>query len=171
MLFRSKQKTAYEIVYRDWSSDVCSSDLVQEKGYVASFPSLVNVSGEATYIMVLKDAAGIVKLYALVNVENYSIVAMGASQAEAMSEYKKLLSQNNITSGGVDSTVITVNEIIYSDGAVYIKATNGNVYKGYLSSDETLILINEGDEILVEYTPSGKDKIFNISSWAYPQNG
>ena len=23
----SKQKTAYEIVYRDWSSDVCSSDL------------------------------------------------------------------------------------------------------------------------------------------------
>ena len=27
MLFRSKQKTAYEIVYRDWSSDVCSSDL------------------------------------------------------------------------------------------------------------------------------------------------
>ena len=37
---------------------------VQEKGYEASFPSLVNVSGEATYIMVLKDATGIVKLYA-----------------------------------------------------------------------------------------------------------
>ena len=43
---------------------------VQEKGYVASFPSLVNISGQATYIMVLKDDAGLVKLYALVNVEN-----------------------------------------------------------------------------------------------------
>ena len=42
---------------------------VQEKGYVASFPSLINVSGKATYIMVLKDNAGLVKLYALVNVE------------------------------------------------------------------------------------------------------
>ena len=27
MLFRSKQKTAYEITHSDWSSDVCSSDL------------------------------------------------------------------------------------------------------------------------------------------------
>ena len=28
MFFFFKQKTAYEIVSRDWSSDVCSSDLV-----------------------------------------------------------------------------------------------------------------------------------------------
>ena len=28
MLFRSKQKTAYEIIAGDWSSDVCSSDLL-----------------------------------------------------------------------------------------------------------------------------------------------
>ena len=42
---------------------------VQEKGYKASFPSLINVSGTPTYIMVLKDAGGLVKLYAMVNVE------------------------------------------------------------------------------------------------------
>ena len=69
---------------------------VQEKGYVASFPSLINVKGQATYIMVLKDAGGLVKLYALVNVEQYGIVATGSTQAEAMKAYKALLVQNGI---------------------------------------------------------------------------
>ncbi len=69
---------------------------VQEKGYVASFPSLVNVKGQATYIMVLKDAGGLVKLYALVNVEQYGIVATGDTQAEAMAAYKALLAENGI---------------------------------------------------------------------------
>ena len=140
---------------------------VQEKGYVASFPSLVNVSGEATYIMVLKDATGIVKLYALVNVENYRIVATGASQAAAMSEYKKLLNQNGITSGTSDTRQITVSEIVYSDGAVYLKASDAAVYKGYLSTDESLILINVGDSLTVEITATANEKIFNISSWEY----
>ena len=140
---------------------------VQEKGYVASFPSLVNVSGEATYIMVLKDATGIVKLYALVNVENYRIVATGASQAAAMSEYKKLLNQNGITSGTSDTRQITVSEIVYSDGAVYLKASDTAVYKGYLSTDESLILINVGDSLTVEITATANEKIFNISSWEY----
>ena len=140
---------------------------VQEKGYVASFPSLVNVSGEATYIMVLKDATGIVKLYALVNVENYRIVATGTSQAAAMSEYKKLLSQNGVTEGGDDSADITVSEIVYSEGTVYLKTASGEVYRGYLSTDESLILINEGDAITVEYTATANEKIFSISAWKY----
>ena len=32
MLFRSKQKTAYEVEESDWSSDVCSSDLARRRG-------------------------------------------------------------------------------------------------------------------------------------------
>ena len=73
---------------------------VQEKGYTASFPSLVNIAGEATYIMVLKDANSIVKLYALVNVENYGIVATGATQDEVMQAYKALLVQNVVIEEG-----------------------------------------------------------------------
>ena len=71
---------------------------VQEKGYKASFPSLINVYGEATYIMVLKDVNGIVKLYALVNVQNYSFAATGVTQTEAFNAYKKLLVDNGILS-------------------------------------------------------------------------
>ena len=119
---------------------------VQEKGYVASFPSLVNISGQATYIMVLKDDAGLVKLYALVNVENYSIVATGSTQTEAMSSYKKLLKQSNIATGEEDEektvTVENVRIAMVADVAtVYITDTEGDVYKGYLEADEELILV------------------------------
>ena len=147
---------------------------VQEKGYVASFPSLVNVSGQATYIMVLKDDTGIVKLYALVNVENYSIVATGTSQAAVMSAYKKLLQQNNIGIGDKNmNTQITVENVriaMVSDvSTVYITATDGKVYKGYLEADESLILIRSGDTLIVNYFEGDTKDVFVISSWEFTE--
>ena len=145
---------------------------VQEKGYVASFPSLVNVSGQATYIMVLKDDTGIVKLYALVNVENHSIVATGTTQAAVMGEYKKLLQQNSIGIGSQNNTAdITVEDVriaLVSDvSTVYITATDGKVYKGYLEADERLILIRKGDSLTVEYFEGDTDNVYVISSWSF----
>jgi hypothetical protein len=144
---------------------------VQEKGYVASFPSLVNISGQATYIMVLKDDAGLVKLYALVNVENYSIVATGSTQADAMSAYKKLLKQNNIDIGADTSVDITVENVrialVSGVSTVYITSTDGKVYKGYLEADESLILVRQGDKLNISYTESDKKDIYIISSWSF----
>ncbi len=145
---------------------------VQEKGYVASFPSLVNVSGQATYILVLKDDTGIVKLYALVNVENYSIVATGTTQAAVMSAYKKLLQQNNIGIGdSSDSAEITVENVriaMVSDvSTVYITATDGKVYKGYLEADESLILVRIGDKLEVNFFSGDTENVYVISSWSF----
>ncbi len=64
---------------------------VQEKGYQASFPSLINVDGTPTYIMVMKDASGLVKLYATVNVEQYNIVATASTQQECINKYRQLI--------------------------------------------------------------------------------
>lgn len=144
---------------------------VQEKGYVASFPSLVNISGQATYIMVLKDDAGLVKLYALVNVENYSIVATGSTQADAMSAYKKLLKQNNIDISADTSVDITVENVrialVSGVSTVYITSTDGKVYKGYLEADESLILVRQGAKLNISYTESDKKDIYIISSWEF----
>lgn len=145
---------------------------VQEKGYVASFPSLVNIAGQATYIMVLKDDVGVVKLYALVNVENYSIVATGATQTEAMNAYSKLLRQSNIDIGiGSETADIVVSDVriinVSGVSTVYITASDGNVYKGYLEADERLILVRVGDELTVEYAPGEIDKIYTITSWSF----
>ena len=47
---------------------------VQHLGYSASFPSVINIDGQPTYIMVLKDKGGLVRQYALTHVERYNIV-------------------------------------------------------------------------------------------------
>ena len=147
---------------------------VQEKGYVASFPSLVNISGQATYIMVLKDAAGLVKLYALVNVENYSIVATGANQTDAMSAYKKLLRQSDIEIDDSDlKAEITVEDVriamVANVATVYITADDGSVFKGYLEADEALVLIRKGDKINVSYTEGEIERLYVISSWSFTE--
>ena len=56
---------------------------------------------------------------------------------------------------------------------VYITATDGNVYKGYLESDESLILIRVGDKLRLSYAPGEHENIFIILSWekAQPAEG
>ena len=71
----------------EYSAMDAAAGAVQQFGYTASFPSLVNVKGEPTYIMVLKDASQIVKMYAMVNVRNYNIVVTANSQDEVMEKY------------------------------------------------------------------------------------
>lgn len=135
---------------------------VQHLGYVASFPSLININGVPTYIMVMKDNAGLVKMYAMVNVEKYNIVATGATQKEALASYRKLLAENGLIAGGVSvsdetpNATIEVKEVRYittnGETYVYITDTKGKVYKTNFADDETVIFIEAGSKIKVFYT-------------------
>ena len=150
---------------------------VQEKGYVASFPSLINVSGEATYIMVLKDANEIPKLYALVNVENYTIVATGETQTDAKRAYVKLLEQKGLLDSESSSedeatnAEVTVEAVrlatVGGETVVYITADDGVVYKSSLADDESLILIRTGDVIEVQYTETENESIRLVDKWRF----
>lgn len=136
---------------------------IQEKGYVASFPSLINVSGEATYIMVLKDSSGLVKLYALVNVKNHAIVETGSTQLEAKQKYlERLRSEgiiDRIPENTQDSDVVEVNiEIsdikVYTIGGesvFYITSADGQIYKQRLCDDEGLVLLKSGNKLKIKY--------------------
>lgn len=133
---------------------------VQEKGYKASFPSLINVSGTPTYIMVLKDAGGLVKLYAMVNVEQYNIVATATSQTKVFEEYKTLLASDGkleTEENDLKEDTITVQSVEYIDSddgtMVYIKDTNHQVYKQAFKEDESLIRISARDVLHVKYQP------------------
>ena len=144
---------------------------VQNLGYEASFPSLINIDGVPTYIMVLKDNAGLVKMYALVNVEKYNIVATGTTQREALSSYRKLMVENGIVSNDVTildetpNTMITVKEIRYitveGETIVYITAKDGSVYKQNFADNETLIFVEPEMRIKVYYneTESGINEL------------
>ena len=149
---------------------------VQEKGYVASFPSLINVEGEATYIMVLKDENGLVKLYALVNVENYSIVATGDSQTSAKKAYldelakRGVITEEELPTPDTKTAEITVATVrlatVGGETVVYITTEDGIVYRGSLASDESLILVTEGMTLTVEYSDTDHEKIRAIAKWS-----
>ncbi len=140
----------------EYSAMAAAEGSVQQYRYDASFPSLINVDGEATYIMVLKDASGIVKMYSMVNVSNYNLVVTAETQNEVFQKYKARLSQTgvNVDSGSLESRTITVEEILYipMDGTTtaYIRSTDGKVYK--IAFDEALLLTGAGDRLTVYYT-------------------
>ena len=51
---------------------------------------------QPTYFMALKDAAGLVKMYAMVNVSQYQIVATGVTVAECETNYRQMLLNANL---------------------------------------------------------------------------
>ncbi len=137
---------------------------VQEKNYKASFPSLINVDGMPTYIMVLTDNGGLVKMYAMVNVEQYNLVVTAETQEEVFAKYRKLLAKEG-NAGGTASSDAEENvikestfevadmEYVTMEGEtyVYIKDKSGNVYKQKFSEDEALIKISVGDTVSIQY--------------------
>ena len=163
----------------EYSAMESAQGQVQEKGYVASFPSLINVSGEATYIMVLKDSGGLVKLYALVNVENYAIVATGSTQTEAKEEYLKLLKQNGVidelpekeetqSPNVAEANVEIVDINVYTVGGesvFYISASDGQIYKQRLCDDEGLIILRKGDALNIKYKIDSENLVREMVSF------
>lgn len=169
---RTSEAHYFPIAGADESSAMAAAQgEVQEKGYRASFPSLINVDNQPTYIMVLKDASGIVKLYAMVNVESYNKVTTSSSLDECFAKYRKLIgSKSDDTStdqgdktdkGSKDSDTdkdaptvdksFTVDRIQYVDvdgnTYVYLTGTDKNLYKMKFADDESLIYVKSGDQI------------------------
>jgi hypothetical protein len=138
----------------EYSAMSAAEGSVQQYRYQASFPTLINVGGEATYIMVLKDASGIVKMYSMVNVRNYNIVVTSDTQEDVFQKYKAALSQStgNLSPDLLTEASVPVDEILYitqsGETTVYIKS-EGNVYR--LPFNENILFVNEGDTIKVWY--------------------
>lgn len=76
---------------------------VQNLKYTSTFPLLLNISDEPTYFMALKDDAGLVKKYAMVNVQKYQIVAIGDSVSQCEENYLELLLSNGVKEAEKDT--------------------------------------------------------------------
>lgn len=134
---------------------------VQNLGYRATFPLLLNISGEPTYFMALKDDAGLVKMYAMVNIQKYQWVATGDSIKECEKSYSKLLKNNGITTtAGEDSK--SVSGKIQNMMSVNIEGTSHiyfslekreEIFDIDLSNTDLLDIIKYkiGDEIRISY--------------------
>lgn len=138
---------------------------VQNLGYQATFPLLLNISGEPTYFMALKDEAGLVKKYAMVNVQKYQWVAIGDTVKECEKSYVKLLSTNGITRNAdaavydkVTGTIKTIAPVVIEGNThYYLELDQGDTLYDVNISDDALVPVityREGDKITLEYDPS-----------------
>lgn len=178
---RTSEARYYSISGAEEYSAMSSAEgAVQEKKYTASFPSLINVYGTPTYIMVLVDNGGLVKMYAMVNVEQYNLVATGDTQTEVFAKYRKLLKSEGIKNTGssgesdedldddnsVAETTFNVKDMQYvttgGETYVYIKDDKGNVYKQLFADDENIIFVSVGDNIKLTYKKSDDSDIMQI---------
>lgn len=142
---------------------------LQNLGYTASFPSLINIDGQPTYIMAMKDNGGLVKMYALVNIEKYSIVATGSTTAEAVSAYRKMLREQGVIDDGANGESlyteeeITVAQVRFLESEdtlyCYLTDTEGNVYRAEFTVPDTEVLVKlrEGSQMSVTYDDSSTD--------------
>ena len=143
------------------SAMVAAEGEVQEKGYQASFPSLINIEGNPTYIMVLKDSGGLVKLYAAVNVEQYNIVTTAATQAECIEKYKAMLGISDVQTptDNAKNVTVTIASVKYIDidgnTYIYLIDTENNIFKAKASENENMLLLEASDT--VELSCSGSE--------------
>ena len=166
---RTKQTTFYAIAGAEEFSAMNSAEgVVQHLNYNATFPLLLNISNQPTYFMALKDYAGLVKMYAMVNVQQYQIVATGTTVAECQENYQKLLRQNNLsvgetpvlpaeneTAGGRVTSIRTA--VIDGTTMYYINLDDSAVtYRISASEEEKVVLLKLGDQITITFDPSAQ---------------
>ena len=89
---RTKETKYYEVAgAEEYSAMESVEGQVQNLGYQATFPLLLNISNEPTYFIALKDNAGLVKKYAMVNIQKYQNVAIGDTVSACEKTYVKML--------------------------------------------------------------------------------
>ena len=120
---------------------------VQNLGYDATFPLLVNINSEPTYIVALKDDAGLVKKYAMVNVNKYQIVAVGDTIKECEQNYLELLRTNGIQVENAQTQSEQVEGVIESIAAVVID--NNTHYYLCLEGKDEIFDIDMTEEELI----------------------
>lgn len=136
---------------------------VQNLGYKATFPLLLNIAGEPTYFIALKDGAGLVKMYAMVNIQKYQWVAIGDTVKECEKAYGELLSTNGISAqeAGLSETVTgkieAIGNVVIEGNTHYYLALEGKeqIFDVDLSRDEfaEVIRLKVGDTITVTFVP------------------
>ncbi len=129
---------------------------VQNLGYSASSPWLINVNNEPTYFIPLKDNEGLIKQYAMVNVENYNIVGVGNNIEETYNNYITALNNGNKNITDIDANGNAKKETLTVDRIGSIISQNELVF--YITTveyPEKLIIVSQG---LSKETPLTKEK-------------
>ncbi|MBQ8871481.1 MAG: hypothetical protein IJ018_01895 [Bacilli bacterium] len=164
---RTKETNFYSVPgAEEYSAMESAKGQVQQMKYEATFPLLINLNGKPTYLMSLKDNAGLVKMYAFVDVVDYQKVVVTDASAGIEVAAKNYLGEANIE---VDDSKLETKEITVKsiDTAVidgytyyYIKDTERNKYMASISiNKEKLPFVEVGSVVTISYQKTDNEVI------------
>lgn len=145
---------------------------VQHLNYESTFPVLLNVDGFPTYFMALKDYEGLVKLYAMVSVQDYALVGVGASVEEARLTYLKQLKEGGqivdlpIDAFSVEGIVVDIKEVVLDGTSVYYLMLEGQSGLFIVSSKTSVeaSFTKIGDNIALSYQKRS-DLVYDVQTF------
>lgn len=154
----------------EYSAMESAQGQVQHLGYTATFPLLINVANQPTYFMALKDEAGLVKMYAMVNIQKYQNVAIGDTVAECEKAYVEMMDKNGISAdhnetaekitGIIEKIAQTV---VDGNSRFYLVLNNSDlIYEIEFADCIDIIRYKEGDKISISYFE--KDNVASVLS-------
>ncbi|MFR4998807.1 MAG: cell shape-determining protein, partial [Clostridium paraputrificum] len=146
---------------------------VQQYGYKATFPYLINIQGEPTYFTTLKDSNGLVKQYAMVNVKNYNTVGVGDNLQSTLNKYLEGLTNTNISLEGSNKEEVIQGEVeriglVVKDGSSIYDLKLKDSDKIYSVSTETsreIALTKVGDKVEIKYINVGASKYIIVNGF------
>ncbi len=145
---------------------------VQHLNYESTFPVLLNVDGFPTYFMALKDYEGLVKLYAMVSVQDYALVGVGASVEEARLTYLKQLKEGGqivdlpIDAFSAEGIVLDIKEVVLDGTSVYYLMLEGQSGLFIVSSKTSVeaSFTKIGDNIALSYQKRS-DLVYDVQTF------
>lgn len=159
---------------------------VQQYAYRATFPLLLNISGEPTYFMALKDSSEYVKMYAMVNVKQSTIVATGYNLTECTENYAAELARNGVnvdidvsemgeekTEGAeapatkaVSGTVAEIRSVVTGGETYFYIRLDGDTafYKVSVANAEKVVLLNVGSTATFTVRADAEGEIIEVSA-------
>lgn len=143
---------------------------VQNLKYEATFPLLINVDNQPTYFMALKDNAGLVKKYAMIDIQRYQNVAVGDTLEETEKSYKKLLRANGVstdddsgkatkTDGTATGTISLISPVVLDGNSHYYVMLNGDgtLYDCPVANVVDIVRFKEGDSVTLTVSGDNGD--------------
>jgi hypothetical protein len=142
---------------------------VQEKGYKASLPIPYNINNIPTYVMTLKDDGGLVKMYAMVAISDYTIVGVGNSMRETLTAFKSVynmtgskLNASSLTNKKQLKSVVTrITNDVKNGNSFYYFTTKDypNIFVGSSQISNQLPVTIVGDSIKVSFDVDNEEVI------------
>jgi len=139
---------------------------VQHLNYKATFPLLMNIAGKPTYFLCLKDSAGLVKQYAMVNIEKYTVVAIGSTVAECEKDYMQQLKDNGVIvnkeaeaeTKTVSGKILRMTEaVVEGNSHFYLILEGGDaIFDASITKVMDIVRYQVGDSVTLEYQEGGK---------------